>query len=110
VSAIYSPEEAVFDAAPVLLSLWRGEIRPKHQIPQMRTIAAAVAERHGLTVSDLCGPSSACRVSRARHEAMWEIRRRTAKSLPVMGRFFNRHHTTILYGIRAFERSRADFV
>jgi chromosomal replication initiation ATPase DnaA len=74
-----------------------------------RPIVAAVAERHGLAVTDLVGPSRKQDICMARHEAMYVLRSvlteedRPRWSLPAVGRMFNRDHTTILNGVRAHQ-------
>lgn len=74
-----------------------------------RPLVAAVAERHGLTVDDLIGPKRTQDVCEARHEAMYVVRNvlqddgRPRWSLPVIGRMFNRDHTTVLSGIRSHQ-------
>jgi chromosomal replication initiation ATPase DnaA len=72
-------------------------------------IIAAVADRHGLTVEELCGPSRCYRIAHPRQEAMWELRRRTRLSLPQIARRLNRaDHTPVMHGIRAHERRIAE--
>jgi len=68
--------------------------------PTMRRIAGEVAARHRLTLDDLTGPRVARPLVRARWEAMAAIRAQTRFSLPQIGQFFNRDHTTVLAGIR----------
>lgn len=72
----------------------------------MKSIAAAVAERHGLRLRDLVGSGRTRHLSYARHEAMWEMRQvetqngRPRYSLQAVGQFFNRDHTTVVYAER----------
>lgn len=85
-----------------VLSLYRGLIeRPPHR-PTMREIAGLVAAGHGLTIEDLRGRSRVRQIVLSRQEAMALIRINTSHSLPKIGRFFNRDHTTVLHGIRAY--------
>lgn len=68
----------------------------------MREIAAQVAAKHGLTVSDLKGPRQLRGIAHPRQEAMWRMRRELNKSLPMIGAFLgDRDHTTVLHGVRA---------
>lgn len=68
------------------------------------TIAAAVAERHGVSESDLLGTRRWRFCAWPRQEAYWAAHQITGKSLPSIGRGFGgRDHTTILHGIRAVE-------
>lgn len=75
---------------------------------QMHRIAQDVAHAHGLRLSDLTGREHAAAYSRPRHEAMWEIRRRTDLSSIRIGRFFNRDHATVLAGCKAHERRQRE--
>lgn len=84
----------------IVLSLWKGEIDPKARLT-MRQVIADVAEKHGVTVAQLQGSSRERSLSYARQEAMYEARRITQKSLPLIGQYLNRDHTTILHGVRA---------
>jgi chromosomal replication initiation ATPase DnaA len=81
----------------VAFSLWHGLMR----VPTtLGSIAAEVAERHGLSVDDLRGPSPARRFAWPRQEAMAISRACTDKSLPVIGRFYHRDHATVIAAIR----------
>jgi chromosomal replication initiator protein len=66
----------------------------------MLEIARSVAERHGLTLADLKGPARSPTFARPRQEAMALIRQLTDHSLPKIGGFFNRDHTTVLHACR----------
>ncbi|MDO9334964.1 MAG: helix-turn-helix domain-containing protein [Caulobacter sp.] len=72
----------------------------------MKSIAAAVAARHGLRVRDLTGDNRVRHMAYARHEAMWEMRQvrradgQPRYSLAAVGSFFNRDHTTVVYAER----------
>lgn len=82
-----------------VLSLWKG------RIPQsMAGIALHVAESHGLTVEDLKLRCSVHEIAHPRQEAMWRMRQTGRFSLPQIGRFFDRDHTTVLWAVRAYER------
>ena len=69
--------------------------------PSLADIVEAVARKHGLEPSDLTGPRRHRHLVRARQEAMYECRLQTGKYLTIIGRAFNRHHATVLFGIRA---------
>jgi chromosomal replication initiator protein len=72
--------------------------------PTMREIAGLIAERHGLRLDELTGPAKPYRISHPRQEAYALIYATGRFSLPQIGRFFgNRDHTTVYYGIRAYE-------
>ncbi len=96
-----------------VLSLWHGRlpIVPGARVGQtMRDIAAEVATHHGITVEALKGPAQHRRIVRLRQEVMfrayeerWADGRRVY-SLPQIGAFLNRDHSTVIHGIRAHER------
>lgn len=64
-----------------------------------RAIILEVAARHGVDPDDLHGPSRLRRICRARWEAMRLLRARGLSS-PMIGRMFNRDHTSVLYALR----------
>lgn len=65
-----------------------------------RQIVAAVARKHGLTLSDIFSDSRKGPINVARQEAMYEVRKNSDLSLKGLGRLFDRNHTTILNGLR----------
>ena len=69
--------------------------------PLLADVISAVAAKWSLEPGDLTGPRRHRHLVRARQEAMYECRMQTGKYLTIIGRAFNRDHTTILYGIRA---------
>jgi chromosomal replication initiation ATPase DnaA len=65
-----------------------------------REIITQVALRHGFRYSEIIGPSRNKAVVLARHEAMVEVARRKPNySVPMIGKAFNRDHTTILHAL-----------
>ena len=77
----------------------------------MPEVTAEVAEKHGLTLADLVGPSRTKYISHARFEAMWLLYQQRRPdgsrrlSMPQLGRFFGgRDHTSVLHGIRRHEQ------
>lgn len=83
---------------------------PQYRIYQgvtLATIAERVADKHGVTVADLKGRGLSPEIVTARFEFMTAARRETDKSLAVIGRFLDRHHTTILSGLKAYQRRLA---
>jgi chromosomal replication initiation ATPase DnaA len=80
-----------------VLSIWRGHMPAKRA---WRDVIASTAEDHGLTAADLVGTRRDQRAFRARAEAMHVLRSTTSFSLPQIGRFFNRDHTTVLSALR----------
>jgi len=69
----------------------------------MTTIVARVAAAHRMPVADLMGRSKLRCYVLPRHEAMWRMRQVMRSdgvtprySLPQIGRFFDRDHTTVI--------------
>lgn len=67
---------------------------------RMSDIAAQVALLRGITVMELRGTNRRVQYSHPRQEAML-IMHEAGYSMPRIGRFFRRDHTTVLHGIRA---------
>lgn len=77
-------------------------LAPKIDRP-LHSIAIEVCQKHRLTMTELLGPCRLKQFVEARHEAWWRARRETVSSLPAIGKFFNRDHTTVLAAIRKYE-------
>jgi len=77
-------------------------LEPPKNLSETQRILYDVALKHGIRVSDICGQSRQKNFVLARHEAMWEIKkRRPSMSLPKMGKLFgDRDHSTVLHAIR----------
>jgi hypothetical protein len=77
---------------------------PKLPVPlyrrRMADIAAAVALANDLTVTELKSADRTARIAWPRQEAMLAMQEE-GFSLPQIGRFFKRDHTTVLHGVRA---------
>lgn len=71
--------------------------------PSMAEIVAQVAIAHGVFVGEVRGPSRDRRLVAARHEAMVQVYQTGKFSMPQVGSFFNRHHTSVLHAIRRHE-------
>lgn len=91
----------------VAFSLWKGDIRPS-RAPVMDAIVHAAAEAYGITVDDLKGRSTRKEFARPRQHAMYLMAQYSHLSLPMIGRFFGRDHTTVLHGVQAHERRMAE--
>lgn len=72
--------------------------------PNMRQIVADVADRYGVRVSDLQGPSRRQCYVVPRHEFMYLAHEIHGYSLPHVGDFLDRDHTTILHGCQMYLR------
>lgn len=66
-----------------------------------KVIVADIAKRHDVPIELVFGHCRNKRIVDARHEAVIAVRKAFPLwSLPQMGRFFNRDHTTILHALR----------
>lgn len=63
-------------------------------------IAHAVAATYGIDMAELRGESRKARFAHPRQVAMFLMRELTALSLPAIGSFFARDHTTVLHACR----------
>lgn len=68
--------------------------------PAQRAIIEGVARRHGFTIAILQSATQVRRIAHARQEAMYHLRQAGRWSLPQIGSVLNRHHTTVLTGVR----------
>lgn len=68
--------------------------------PTMATIVGEVCAKHRVTKIDVMSRRRVARVTRARHEIMYRCRHETTHSLPSIGRYLKRDHTSVLHGIR----------
>jgi hypothetical protein len=88
----------------VVLSLWRGLIAQpavaRDRAPSMKEIAESVSWRYGVPMEDLRGPSRLKAFALARQAAMYEMVVEDRWSLPQIGLYFDRDHTTVLHGYR----------
>ena len=71
-------------------------------------IQRKVAERYNIRLSEMMSKRRERSVVRLRQIAMFLAKNLTTKSLPDIGRAFNRDHTTVLHGIKAVEDLRAE--
>jgi hypothetical protein len=58
-------------------------------------------------IADILGRNRRPPIAAARHEAVWRVRLATGWSLPRLGRFFKRDHTTVLHSIREMNKRSA---
>lgn len=70
--------------------------KPLHQIIR------EVADKHGLTYAELMSHRRDRAIAWPRQEAMYRCAKETSASLPMIARIFNRDHTTIIHGVRAY--------
>ena len=67
-------------------------------------IRELVTKYFQLSPGDLSGPSRRARIAHARQITMFLCRRHTEESLEMIGRAFNRKHTSVLHSIRVIEK------
>ena len=73
--------------------------------PSIRSIQEEVAAAFSLTVADLMARNNSRDVARPRQIAMYICKKIITKStLTEIGSAFNKHHTTVMYGIEKIER------
>ncbi|MBO5653027.1 MAG: chromosomal replication initiator protein DnaA, partial [Clostridia bacterium] len=70
---------------------------------KMDRIIAAVAKKYGISTSDIMGTKRNKEISFPRHVAIYIARKTTGLSLPQIGKFFSRDHTTVMSSINAVE-------
>lgn len=106
----YTPIQAeralaeIMSAIPQVLETSNGE-RPWVGKEKAKRIRRKVAAKHGLSLTELDCDGRQKPLVRARNEAIYLIARETTLSLPQIGYFFNREHTTILASIRSHARA-----
>ncbi|HKU65248.1 MAG TPA: helix-turn-helix domain-containing protein [Rhizomicrobium sp.] len=76
--------------------------------PTLRDIEAAVCARFGLTPQLLRGPKKQRGIARPRQIAMYLAREMTSLSYPRIAAWFNRDHTTVLFGERRVRQLMAE--
>jgi chromosomal replication initiation ATPase DnaA len=82
-----------------VLSLWRGELVVSGTT--WKDTARAVADKHGLTLAELLGPSRVRKVAHARQEAMALVHHEHKLSTVRVGQLFGgRDHTTVLHALK----------
>lgn len=69
-----------------------------------RFILAYVALKHGLKPRDILGYSRVKNIAAARHEAIYLVALHTQATLPKLGTFFNRDHSTICHSLSRFPK------
>jgi chromosomal replication initiation ATPase DnaA len=73
--------------------------RPPLSAPQI--ILRQVARKHGVTLSEMLGPSRKRFIAHARFEAAYRLRTECRMSLPQIGRRLGgKDHTTIIHALR----------
>lgn len=74
---------------------------------RLSAIAGPIAEAYGIPLSDMRGESKERRFVWPRQEAMLAMRE-AGFSTPRIGQFFRRDHSTVMHGIAAARKRRAE--
>ena len=69
---------------------------------KLKRIRREVARQHNLTEEDISGPSRKPELCAARYEYCYRAVVETTASLPVIGRFIKRDHTTIISAVGSY--------
>lgn len=98
--------QRVFPTVPTLLHGWSdtmdelGPITPQPLAVYVRR----ASEVFGVSVRDIISDRRPRDVVEARHAAIWAARYGTPYSLPRIGRFFRRDHTSIIHAVRKVDQ------
>lgn len=71
---------------------------------RLKLIILPVLQEYDTPWKDLVSPSKANVLKNPRRQ-IWALLRDEGMSLPQIGRLFNRDHTTVLHGLREFEKN-----
>lgn len=100
----YKPPAPVVEVAPAPVAPKPpAKLSKRGMPPKVRRIAAAVARKYGVSIGALIAKYDRKGLADARHEAWYLVRFYTDASLPMVGAWFDRDHTTIMNGIRRHE-------
>lgn len=80
--------------------------RPVTRRERFERICREVAAEHGVCVKDMLGASRFKHIVAARHEAIARCYEETHASMPTVGRWFHRDHTSVLNAIRRHHERR----
>jgi len=76
------------------------------EIITVEIIVSCMAEYHGMKEEDLIGKRRHKRLVIPRHACFWIARENTNLSLPEIGDYFLRDHTTVMSGLKNYEEKR----
>lgn len=68
--------------------------------PSIEQIQRRICQRFNLTIFELVSRSRSMRIARPRQIGFWLTRKLTTHSSPLIGRYYSKDHTTVLYGIK----------
>ena len=91
----------------VYQSMWRGliEVRPPPRL--MADILRQVAEEEGVTVCELLAKWGPRKTLTGPRQRAWWMMHEEGRSYSQIGRYFKRHHATIMHGVAGYERGLA---
>ncbi len=84
------------------------QARAKRTMPLFEDIVSAVAEATHIAPAEIRGRSRRQRIAYARQLAMYLMRQITRASYPLIGDFFGRNHSTVIYACESI-RARLPF-
>jgi hypothetical protein len=99
-------DRAPCKAIPIISEPSRLPEAPPYQTPA-REAVRAVSSRTSVPVAEILGRNRRPPIVAARHEAVWRVRLVTGWSLPRLGKFFKRDHTTVLHSLREMAKRSA---
>ena len=72
----------------------------------------SICSRRGVSREELCGRGRTQPVARARHELWWSLRHHPQHHFTYqeIGRIFGRNHSSILHGVRGFQRAQRELL
>jgi chromosomal replication initiation ATPase DnaA len=90
--------------------IWAGrhEIRPRST--KREEILYQVLDETGLTKEQLLGRQKLNHIVEARHWLCWRLYRETTMSMTAVGNYLDRDHTSVLNGIKRYEKRRNGWV
>jgi Bacterial dnaA protein helix-turn-helix len=77
---------------------------PMSPYPTIAAIKAAVCEHFRVSELDMKSHRTGREVARPRQVAMWIARHATLHTIPEIGRYFGRDHTTVLHAIKTVSK------
>lgn len=86
---------------PFIVTSVKMAVRPRLTVARIKEV---VAGYYDIPLNSINSGRRSRAVARPRQVAMYLARELTLKSLPDIGRIFNRDHTTVIHGCRQIER------
>jgi chromosomal replication initiator protein len=80
-------------------------VKPYDGMQLSKIVTRAVAQKHGISTIEIKSARQSKKIVTARNEAIYRIFCKTTFSLPLIGRLFNRDHTTIIHSLRRHKAS-----